>query len=181
VVQANYVTRGVSPQNETYKMMTIPDRIPMTPQGHEKLKREIGHLKAIERPKILQELEEARAHGDLSENAEYHAAKERLGYVKGRILDLELRLSKAEIIDPKMMQGQKRVVFGAHVTLLDLELDAEMTYQIVGEHESDIAQGKISVGSPIARSLIGKNKQDAVKVKTPKGIKEFEILEIEYK
>ncbi|MBI4411229.1 MAG: transcription elongation factor GreA [Deltaproteobacteria bacterium] len=161
--------------------MTTPDRVPMTPQGYEKLKKEIDQLKSVERPKILQELEEARAHGDLSENAEYHAAKERLGHVKGRMLDLELRLSRAEIIDPKKMGGHTRVVFGAHVTLLDLEQDVEITYQIVGDHESDIAQGKISVSSPIARSIIGKNKQDAVKVKTPKGIKEFEILAIEYK
>ncbi|MBI2339306.1 MAG: transcription elongation factor GreA [Deltaproteobacteria bacterium] len=159
----------------------MTDRIPMTPQGQEKLKKEIDHLKSVERPKVLAELEEARAHGDLAENAEYHAARERLGHVKGRILDLELRLSKAEVIDPQKMKGQERVVFGAHVTLRDLDSDEEATYQIVGEHESDIAAKKLSITSPIARAVVGRSKNDEVKVKTPKGIKEFEIVNIEYK
>lgn len=156
-------------------------RIPMTPEGQKKLRAEISHLKAVERPKVIEELETARDHGDLSENAEYHAAKEKLGHIKGRIMDLELRLSKAEVIDPKKMKGQTKVVFGAHVTIMDLADDSESTYQIVGELESDIKQNKISVTSPIARSLIGKEKDSLVRVKTPKGLKEYEILEIEYK
>lgn len=153
----------------------------MTPEGHEKIRKELTHLKSVERPRILEELEEAREHGDLSENAEYHAARDKLGHVKGRIHDLELRLSKAEIIDPKRVKHNEKIVFGARVTLLNLDDDSEITYQIVGEFESDVKAGKISVTSPIGRSVIGKSVQDLVRVKTPKGLKEFEILEIGYK
>lgn len=153
----------------------------MTPDGFEKLKKELQHIKAVERPKIVKEIEEAMAHGDLSENAEYHAAKEKLAHLNGRMQDFEVRISKAEIIDPKSMKGNERVMFGAHVTLLDVEQDSEITYQIVGEHESDIQLGRISVTSPIARGLIAKSEGDSVKITTPKGVKEFEIVGVEYK
>jgi len=156
-------------------------RTPMTPQGRETIRLKIKQLKSVERPRVLVELEAARAHGDLSENAEYHAAKEKLGHIDGQMKHFEHHLSKAEVIDPKKMRGQDKVMFGAHVTLLELESDEETTYQIVGDLESDISRGCISVSSPIARALIGKRKEDEVKVRTPKGVKEFEILEVEYK
>lgn len=161
-------------------MPTI-ERVPMTPAGQQKLKEELDHMKAVERPLILLELEAARAHGDLSENAEYHAAKERLGHVSGRIHDLENRLSKAEIINPATMKGQSKVMFGAHVTVLDVDEDIELTYQIVGDHESDISVNRISVNSPIARGLIGKTREAVVMIKTPKGVRELEIVNIEYR
>lgn len=156
-------------------------RFPMTPQGHERIKKEIDYLKSVERPKVIRELEEARAHGDLSENAEYHAARERLGHVNGRLQDLENRLSKAEVIDPKLSQEKERVTFGVHITLLDLDNEIEVTYQIVGEYECDINCGQISITSPIARSAVGKRKNDVIKVTTPKGARAFEIIGIEYK
>lgn len=153
----------------------------MTREGFDRLREELNHLKAVERPKNVQDIEEARAHGDLSENAEYHAAKERSAHINGRIQELEYRIGAAEIIDPTQFKGQTRIVFGAHVTVLDLEEEARVTYQIVGEHESDIQGGKISLTSPIARSLIGKSEGEAIKVRTPKGFREFEILIVEYK
>lgn len=157
------------------------ERIPMTPDGFEKMRQELKKLKSVERPRIITEIEEARAHGDLSENAEYHAAKERKGHVDGRILDVELWLSKAEVIDPVKMKGREEVFFGAYVTLVDMNDDTRLCYQIVGEFESDIASNKISIKSPIARALLGKKKSSEVSVKTPKGIKEFEIVGVEYK
>ncbi|OGQ08057.1 MAG: transcription elongation factor GreA [Deltaproteobacteria bacterium RIFCSPLOWO2_12_FULL_40_28] len=156
------------------------ERFPFTPEGIEKVKKELSFLKAIDRPRIVDELETARAHGDLSENAEYHAAKEKLGHVMGRIEYLENVVSKAEIIDPKSMKGSAKVMFGAIVKLLDLDDDSQVTYQIVGELESDVGKGKVSVKSPIARSLIGKFKEDTVIVKAPKGKKEYEIIEVIY-
>jgi transcription elongation factor GreA len=157
------------------------NRIPFTPAGYEKLKKEIDFLKSEERPRVLTELEEARAHGDLSENAEYHAAKEKLGHIDGRVADYENRLSLAEVIDPKKLKGQEKVLFGAIVKLLDLDTDEEVQYQIVGDFESDVASKKISINSPIARGLIGKKVGDDASIKTPKGIKEFEILDLDYK
>lgn len=157
------------------------ERIPMTLPGLEKLKKELSHLKGVERPRVVNEIEVAREHGDLSENAEYHAAKEKLGHVDGRIQHLELRISKVEVIDPQKMKGIDRVMFGAHVTIMDLNVEKEITYQIVGEDESDISSGQISVSSPVGRALIGKKKKDTVKVQTPKGAKEFEIIEVEYR
>lgn len=156
-------------------------RVPMTREGLEKIRKEVEMIKSLERPKIIKEVEVAMAHGDLSENAEYHAAKEKLGHVNGRLQELEGRMAKAEVIDPSAFKGHTKVMFGAYVALLDLLVETEITYQIVGEFESDIAQGRISVTSPIARSIIGKSKGDAVKVQTPKGIKEFEIVGVEYK
>lgn len=157
------------------------NRVPFTPEGFEKLRKEIDRLKSVERPTTLDELETARAHGDLSENAEYHAAKEKLGHIDGRIQDYESRLSLAEIIDPASLTGNKKIMFGATVKLLDLDTDEEVSYQIVGDYESDIAKSKISINSPIARGLIGKNEGDDANIKTPKGLREFEVLSVVYK
>ena len=156
------------------------ERVPLTQEGYDKMKQEINQLKSVERPRIVQEIEEARAHGDLSENAEYHAAKEKMGHVMGRIQDLEHQYSKAEVIDPKKMIGQTKVMFGAKVNLLDVNTDEEISYQIVGDYEASIENGKISVSSPIARAIIGKNLGDTVSVKAPKGIRELEIVGVVY-
>lgn len=161
--------------------MSQVERVPMTQEGHDNIRKELNNLKSVERPRVVDELEAARAHGDLKENAEYHAAKEKLGYIKGRIMDLEDRLSRAEVIDPKKIQANGRVVFGAWVTLLDVESDEEVTYQIVGEYESDVSKGRISITAPIARGLVGKEVGQEVTIKTPKGSKEFELLKVEYK
>lgn len=162
-------------------MMKSVQRIPMTRQGYDKLKKDLDQLKSVERPKNIRDIEEARAHGDLSENAEYHAAKERSSHINGMIQELEMRLSRAEIIDPTKFRGERKIVFGAHVTLLDTGSDEEITYQIVGEYESDIQAAKISVTSPIGRALIGQTADNVVKVTTPKGVREFEIVAINYK
>ncbi len=161
--------------------MTQPQRIPLTREGFDKLKKELDHLKSVERPRIVREIEEARAHGDLSENAEYHAAKEKQSHIAGRINELDDKLGKAEIIDPTQVKDKDRVSFGAHVTLLEVDTETKVTYQVVGEYESDITVGKISMSSPIGKALIGKFYQDEVKVTTPKGIKEFEIVKVQYK
>jgi transcription elongation factor GreA len=155
-------------------------RIPMTPDGQKKLQEELKRLKSVERPKIVQEIEDARGHGDLSENAEYDAAKERQQQISRRIQELEHRLSLAQVIDPSTLDHEK-VVFGATVTLHDIDNGEELSYTIVGAHESDISEGKISIESPIARALIGKEEGDEVKVRTPKGVREFEVVGIEYK
>jgi transcription elongation factor GreA len=158
--------------------MTKP-HAPMTPDGYRKLLEELKHLKAVERPKNVQDIEIARAHGDLRENAEYHAAKERQSHIAGRIAYLEDRITRAQVIDPSTMNHEK-VVFGATVKISDVDSGDEIIYQIVGEHESDVKNGKISIESPIAKSLIGKESGDVVKVVTPRGAREFEILEIKY-
>lgn len=155
------------------------NKIPMTAIGHKRLKKELDELKRVERPKVIDDIETARAHGDLSENAEYHAAKERQGFVEGRIQELQAKLSNAEIIDPSTMSGE-RVVFGATVTIFDFNNDEEQTYQIVGDDEADIKEGKISYSSPIARAIIGKNVGEEVKIKTPGGTKEVEISDVEF-
>lgn len=151
----------------------------MTPEGHKKLYAELKHLKAVERPKNVAEIEAARGHGDLSENAEYEAAKERQGLITRRIAEIEDRLSRAHVIDPSKLNHEK-VVFGATVKLSDVDSGEEVVYQIVGTHESDVRQGRISVESPIAKSLIGKEINEVVRVVTPRGFREFEILEIKY-
>lgn len=156
------------------------DRMPITRGGFEKLKAELKDLKSVQRPKIVIEIEEAAAHGDLKENAEYHAAKERLGHIDGRMQFLEAHIAKAEIINPTDLKHEDAVRFGATVTILDTETDQEATYQIVGELESDIKAQKISIKSPIARGLIGKKVDDVALIKTPKGQKEFEITNIVY-
>lgn len=158
----------------------MSDRIPMTVHGHERLKEELRRLKTEERRKISSEIEVARGHGDLKENAEYHAAKEKQGFVEGRIQDVEDRLARAQVIDTSKLSGD-RVVFGATVTYLDLESEDKNTWTIVGEDEADLKVGKISISSPIARALIGKNEGDEVDVRSPKGVRKVEIVSVEFK
>ena len=155
-------------------------KIPLTVVGAEKLRQELHLLKTEERPSVIAAIQEARAHGDLSENAEYDAAKERQGFIEGRIMELESKLSNAQIIDPKTLDADGRCVFGATADLCDLESDKEVTYQIVGDDEADIKEGKISVSSPIARALIGKVEGDVAEVDAPGGIREYEILGVRY-
>ncbi|MEW5849859.1 MAG: transcription elongation factor GreA [Myxococcota bacterium] len=160
--------------------MPPPDRIPMTLQGQERLKEELKQLKGVERKKISEEIEVARAHGDLRENAEYHAAKEKQSFIEGRILELEDKLARAQVIDVSKLSGD-RVVFGATVTFVDTETDEKSVYMIVGDDEADLKVGKISISSPIARALIGKNEGDEVDVRTPKGARKVEIVSVEFK
>jgi transcription elongation factor GreA len=155
------------------------NKVPMTPEGHKKLQERLKHLKAVERPKVIEAIEVARGHGDLSENAEYDAAKEHQGQLTAEMRRIEHDLSLAQVIDPASLDHEK-VVFGATVKLIDIDNDEEKCYQIVGIYESDIEAGRISIESPIARALIGKEAGDTVKVKTPNGIREFEILDITY-
>ena len=152
----------------------------MTVQGAEQLRQELDKLKKVERPRIIAAIAEARAHGDLSENAEYHAAKEQQSFIEGRIAEVEAKLSSAQIIDPTTVNAEGRVVFGATVNLLDVDVDSEVTYQIVGDDEADIEKGKISISSPIARALISKEEGDEVVVKVPDGERNYEILEVRY-
>jgi transcription elongation factor GreA len=156
------------------------ERIPMTSEGHKALEEEIKFLKSIERPRIIKAIAEARAHGDLSENAEYHAAKEQQGLNESRVLELEDKLSRAEVIDVSKLSGDT-VKFGAIVTLADEDTDEEVKYQIVGELEGDVKKGKVSVTSPIARAMIGKSVGDSIEVNTPGGGKSYEILKIAFK
>ena len=155
-------------------------QIPMTREGFEALKEELEQLKKVERPKVVEAIEEARAHGDLSENAEYDAAKEKQGFVEGRIQKLESMISQAQIIDPTQLGGD-RVKFGATVTIYNLDTDDEKTYKIVGNEEADIKENKISYTSPIAKALIGKEIAQEVTIKTPGGEKLVEIIEVEFK
>jgi len=152
----------------------------MTVVGAEKLKAELQRLKTVERPRIIKAIAEARAHGDLSENAEYHAAKEQQGFIEGRIAELEHKLASAQVIDPQTVNANGKVVFGATLDLMDERNGQEVTYQIVGDHEADLAHGKISISSPIARALIGKEPGDVVEVQVPDGVRQFEILDIRY-
>ncbi len=153
---------------------------PLTVKGAEKLKQQLKELKTVERPRITKAIAEARAHGDLSENAEYHAAREQQSFNEGKINAIETALAEAQIIDVTTIDADGRVVFGATVDLLNVEDDKEATYQIVGEEEADIEQGLISVTSPIARALVGKAEGDVVEVNAPSGIIEYEILEVKY-
>lgn len=152
----------------------------MTRLGHQLLKEELERLKKVERPAVIQAIAEARAHGDLSENAEYDAAKERQGFIEGRIAEIEGKLSNAQVIDPTSIKSD-RVAFGATVKLLDLDEDREVTYQIVGLDEADASNGKISITAPVARALLGKEEGDEITVRTPKGERDYEILNVEYK
>jgi len=145
------------------------------------MRAELQHLKTVERPAVIQAIAEARAQGDLSENAEYDAAKEKQGFIEGRLADLEAKLSNAQIIDPKTLDADGRIVFGATVELEDAESGDSVTYQIVGDDEADIKQGMISVSSPIARALIGKYAGDSVEVQAPGGVRHYEVLDVEYK
>jgi transcription elongation factor GreA len=156
------------------------DKVPMTIEGLQKLETELQRLKAVERPRIIQAIAEARSHGDLSENAEYHAAKEQQGMNEARVADLEDRLSRADIIDVTKLSGDT-VKFGASVKLVDEDTDEKVTYRIVGEYEADVKAGKVSITSPIARALIGKKKGDSVEVATPKGARSYEILGVKFK
>ena len=156
------------------------NKIPLTIRGAEKLREELNTLKTIKRPAVIQAIAEAREHGDLKENAEYHAAREQQSFIEGRIKDIEGKLSPAQIIDVSQMDAGGRVIFGATVIVYDVGLDEEMTYQIVGEDEADIETGLISVNSPIARSLVGKEEGESVEVHAPGGVREFEIVEVRY-
>ena len=156
------------------------DRLPMTANGYSRLQEELKHLKSVERPAIIKALEEAREHGDLSENAEYHAAKERQAFIEGRVAEIEDKISRAQVIDVSKLSGNT-VRFGATVTLADEDTDEKKTYQIVGADGGDIANGLLSLGSPLARALIGKEKGDSVEVTTPGGSKAYEIIKVQYK
>jgi len=155
-------------------------KVPLTINGAEKLRVELHQLKTIERPSVIAAIAEARSHGDLSENAEYDAAKERQGFVEGRIKEVEGKLSNAQIIDPKLLDADGRCVFGATLDLEDQDSGVQVTYQIVGEDEAEIKAGKISVNSPIARALIGKFAGDIAQVQAPGGLREYEVLDVRY-
>jgi transcription elongation factor GreA len=154
-------------------------KFPMTPRGQQALKDELKRLREVERPKNVRDIEEARAHGDLRENAEYAAAKERQGFIEGRSREIEAILAQAEVIDPAKLSGSK-VVFGATVKLTDTDSGEESTYTIVGDHEADIKAGRIAVSAPLARAMIGRERGDAVSLKTGKGLREYEIADVRF-
>jgi len=156
------------------------NKIPLTVAGAEQLREELHRLKTVERPSVIEAIAEARSHGDLSENAEYDAAKERQGFIEGRIKEVEGTLSNAQIIDPALLDADGRCVFGATVELEDVESGDTVTYQIVGDDEADIKKGKISVSSPVARALIGKYAGDVAEVQAPGGVREYEIVDVRY-
>ena len=156
------------------------NKVPLTVKGAEQLRAELRQLKTVERPSVIAAIQEARAHGDLSENAEYDAAKERQSFVEGRIQEVEGKLSNAQVIDPATLDADGRCVFGATVELEDADSGESVTYQIVGDDEADIKTGKISVNSPIARALIGKYAGDVAEVVAPGGVKEYEIIDVKY-
>ena len=156
------------------------NKVPLTINGATRLREELQELKSVQRPSIIAAIAEARAHGDLSENAEYHAAKERQSFVEGRIAELESKLSNAQIINPTLLDAEGRCVFGATVALEDLESGVVVTYQIVGDDEADIKVGKISISSPLARALIGKTSGDVAEFQAPAGLREYEILDVKY-
>ncbi len=155
-------------------------KTPITIRGTQLLRAELQRLKTVERPKVIQAIADARSHGDLSENAEYEAAREHQGFIEGRISELEAKLANAQIIDPKLLDADGRCVFGSTVDLEEAGSGESVTYQIVAEDEADIKEGRISVSSPIARALIGKYAGDAVEVQTPGGVKRYEILDVRY-
>jgi transcription elongation factor GreA len=154
--------------------------IPLTVRGAEKLKDELARLKNVERHAVIQAISEARAQGDLSENAEYEAAKDKQGFIEGRILEIESKLAAAQVIDPKTLNAEGRVVFGATVDLEDEDSGAAVTYQVVGDDEADLKQGLVSISSPIARALIGKSAGDVAEVQAPGGVRHFEIIAVRY-
>ena len=156
------------------------DKVPMTAEGFAALEAEIKYLKSVERPRIIKAIAEARTHGDLSENAEYHAAKDQQGITEARVADLEDKLSRADVIDISKLSGDQ-VMFGAVVTLIDEDTDEKAKYRIVGEIEADVKRGKISITSPLARALLGKRRKDIVEVSTPGGGKSYKVLKVEYK
>ena len=156
------------------------NKIPITVNGAELLRTELQKLKTVERPAVITAIAEARAQGDITENAEYEAARERQGFIEGRIIELEAKLSNAQIIDPTLLDDDDRVVFGSTVELLDTGSNETVVYQIVGEDEADLKLAKISYSSPIAKALIGKSSGDVAEVRTPGGVKEFEIVDVRY-
>ena len=156
------------------------DKIPITADGASRLHEELKTLKGVERPAVIKAIAAAREHGDLSENAEYHAAREHQSFIEGRILELEDQFSRIEVIDVKALKG-KEIKFGATVTVADEDTDEEKTYQIVGEYEADIEAGKLNMKSPLSRALIGKEEGDSVEVRTPGGVRSYEILSVSYK
>lgn len=156
------------------------ERVPMTMEGYQNLEAELHRLKSVERPRIIQAIAEARAHGDLSENAEYHSAKEAQGMNEAKVADLEDKLSRAEVIDPSKLSGDT-VKFGATVSLIDEDTEEKVAYKIVGDMEANVREGKISISSPIARALIGKSKGDTAEVTTPKGPRSYAIVKVEWK
>ncbi len=155
-------------------------RYPMTPQGHAALESELKQLKTVDRPRITAAIADAREHGDLKENAEYHAAREQQGFCESRIRDIEAKLGAAQVIDPTTLVQDGRIVFGVSVVIENMDTEEERTYQIVGDDEADFKAGKISVNSPIARGLIGKFEGDEVQIETPKGVVEYEIMKVIY-
>jgi transcription elongation factor GreA len=157
----------------------MADRFPMTPRGQQTLREELKRLREVERPKNVLDIEEARAHGDLRENAEYHAAKERQSFIEGRSREIESVLAQAEVIDPGKLSGS-RVVFGATVKLTDTDTAEDVTYRIVGDYEADIKASRISISAPLARALIGKEQGDTVTLKTGKGMREYQIAEVRF-
>jgi transcription elongation factor GreA len=157
----------------------VMDKVPMTPEGHLRMREELVHLKSVERPSIIQAIAVAREHGDLSENAEYHAARERQSFVEGRVKELENKLARAEVIDPSKLSGD-RVAFGATVKLSNVDSGEEVSYRILGADESELAKGSIGITSPLARSLIGKRVGDEVKMRMPGGERTYEVLDIAF-
>jgi len=155
-------------------------KVPMTKRGETMLREELADLKGVQRPRVIQAIAEAREHGDLKENAEYHAARDQQSFIEGRVKEIEAKLSTAQVIDVTTLPKSGKVVFGTTLKLLDLNSDEEITYQIVGDDEADLKARRISVGSPVAKALIGKEEGDEVAVTTPNGIREYEILEVSY-
>jgi len=162
------------------RFVVIMVTIPLTVRGAEKLKEELARLKNVERHAVIQAISEARAQGDLSENAEYEAAKDKQGFIEGRILDIEGKLAAARIIDPKALNAEGRIVFGSTVDLEDEDAGTKVTYQIVGDDEADLKLGLISISSPIARALIGKEAGDVAEVRAPGGLKHYEVMAVRY-
>ncbi|MGD9537238.1 MAG: transcription elongation factor GreA [Alphaproteobacteria bacterium] len=156
------------------------EKHPMTPEGFERLREELRRLKHDERPRVIQEIATAREHGDISENAEYHAAKERQGLIEARIKELEAKISRADVIDPKQVGGSDRIQFGAQVTVVDEDTEKESTYRIVGADEGDIQAGRLSFSSPLARALMGKSVGQSVEISTPSGVRSYEITKVQY-
>jgi transcription elongation factor GreA len=157
----------------------MSETVPMTPEGHRRLQEELKHLIRVERPRVIQDISEARDHGDLSENAEYDAAKNNQGFIEGRISEINGKMARAQVIDPTEMDTDK-VVFGATVKLFDVESENEVTYRIVGQDEADIKVGLISINSPVAKALIGRSADDEVHIKVPSGTRVYEIIDVEY-
>lgn len=155
-------------------------RVPMTINGEARLREELQQLKSVERPKVIEAIADAREHGDLKENAEYHAAREQQGFIEGRIQEIEGKLGSSQVIDVTSIENTGKVIFGTTVKLLNVETDEQVTYQIVGEDEADIKGGKISISSPIARALVGKSEGDVVAIRVPSGTVEYEIEEVEH-